>query len=121
MPVMRTAIEGEIAVKIYKQHAHEVRAAAPIFYKNTHCTVSQTMSDPCELHDLILVLCFILGLQIHVTSLLVGSVVDASVETLLMGPLIAFATLVLLETLHLFVLVRSAQTTYKDATPIAVS
>ena len=55
------------------------------------------------------------------TSLLVGSVVNASVETLLMGPLIAFATLDLLETLHLFVLVRSAQTNYKDATPIAVS
>jgi len=36
VPVMRTAIEGEIAVKIYKQHAHEVRAAAPIFYKNGH-------------------------------------------------------------------------------------
>ena len=36
VPVMRTAIEGEIAVKIYKQHAHEVRAAAPIFYKNRH-------------------------------------------------------------------------------------
>ena len=25
VPVMRTAIEGEIVVKIYKQHAHEVR------------------------------------------------------------------------------------------------
>ena len=45
--------------------------------------------------------------QIHVTSFLVGSVLNASVETLLMGLLTVFATLALLEIPSPSALVRS--------------